>query len=229
MHMVEAFLAAADALAEPLWAQRALRIAERLIDRSARAQGWRVVEHFDEAWTPLPAYNTEHRDHPFRPFGATPGHGLEWARLLLHLRASLAAPPAWLLEAARGLFAAATADGWAEPGGFAYTTDFEGRPVVSRRLHWVVTEAIAAAAALRQATGEAGYEGWYRRCWDFADRHLRDPVRGSWRHELDAALNPVAGTWAGKPDIYHAFQATLVPRLPLRGSLAGALAAEGLR
>ncbi|HET6971179.1 MAG TPA: AGE family epimerase/isomerase [Phenylobacterium sp.] len=229
MHMVEAFLAATDARRDPVWAKRALRIAERLIDRSARAQAWRVVEHFDAAWTPLPDYNAEARDHPFRPFGATPGHGLEWSRLLLHLRASLDAPPAWLLEASRGLFERAVADGWAAPGGFVYTTDFQGAAVVDRRLHWVVTEAIGAAAALHEATGEAAYEAWYRDSWDFADRHLRDRVHGSWRHELDASLQPIAGTWSGKPDIYHALQATLIPRLPLAGSLAGALAAGGLR
>jgi sulfoquinovose isomerase len=229
MHMVEAFLAAADALGEPLWAQRALRIAERLIDRVARAHDWRVVEHFDAAWTPLRDYNTDARDHPFRPFGATPGHGLEWARLLLGLRAVLDSPPSWLLEAARGLFARATQDGWAEPGGFVYTTDLAGAPVVERRLHWVVTEAIGAAAALHEVTGEAVYEDWYRRAWDFADAYLRDRTHGSWRHELDAQLKPVAGTWSGKPDVYHAFQATLLPRLPLAGSLAGALRAGGLR
>ena len=229
MHMVEAFLAAADALQDPLWAQRALRIAELLIDRFARAHGWRVIEHFDEAWTPLPDYNTDARDHPFRPFGVTPGHGLEWARLLLHLRASLEAPPAWLLDAARRLFARATCDGWVAPGGFVYTTDMTGAPVVERRLHWVVAEAIGAAAVLHEATGAAEYEAWYRRAWDFADARLRDPTHGSWRHELDAELNPVEGTWSGKPDVYHALQATLLPRLPLRGSIAGALRAGGLR
>ena len=36
----------------------------------------------------------------FQPYGAT-GHGLEWSRLLLHLEASLADPPDWLLPAAR--------------------------------------------------------------------------------------------------------------------------------
>jgi len=229
MHMVEAFLAAADALGEPLWAQRALRISERVINRFARGEGWRVVEHFDENWTPLPDYNTDARDHPFRPYGVTPGHGLEWARLLLNLRANLENPPDWLLEAARGLFERATQDGWVAPGGFVYTTDLSGAPVVPRRLHWVVTEAIAAAAALHEATGEAEYEAWYRRAWDFADLQLRDRVHGSWRHELDAALNPVEGTWAGKPDIYHAFQATLIPRLPASGGLAVPLAAGLLR
>jgi mannose/cellobiose epimerase-like protein (N-acyl-D-glucosamine 2-epimerase family) len=228
MHMVEAFLAAADALQAPLWTERALRIADRLVNQVARGNAWRVVEHFDAAWTPLPDYNTDARDHPFRPFGATPGHGLEWARLLLCLRASLADAPDWLEGAARGLFARAAADGWAAPGGFVYTTDFQGRAVVDRRLHWVVTEAIGAAATLHAATGDADYEAWYRRAWDFADAHLRDRVHGSWRHELTPDLQPVAGTWSGRPDIYHAFQATLIPRLPVAGSLAGALAAGGL-
>ena len=30
-------------------------------------------------------------------------------------------------------------------------------------------------------------------------------------------------TWQGKPDVYHAFQATLIPRLPLSPTLAAAL------
>jgi sulfoquinovose isomerase len=227
MHMVEAFLAAADAFQDPYWARRALRIAERLMG-VARAHDWRVVEHFDAAWTPLRDYNADAPDHPFRPFGVTPGHGLEWSRLLLNLRSSLERPPDWLLEAARGLFRRAGADGWAEPGGFVYTTDFSGAPVVARRLHWVVAEAIAAAAVLHQATGEAEYEAWYRRAWDFADLHLRDRRHGSWRHELDAELNPVVGTWSGKPDVYHALQATLIPRLPLAWSVAGALRDAGL-
>jgi mannose/cellobiose epimerase-like protein (N-acyl-D-glucosamine 2-epimerase family) len=229
MHMVEAFLAASDALQDPLWARRALRIAELLINKVARVHDWRVIEHFDAAWAPLPDYNTAARDHPFRPFGVTPGHGLEWARLLLDLRATLGSPPSWLLEASRGLFERAVQDGWAVPGGFVYTTDLTGAPVVERRLHWVVTEAIGAAAALREATGAAEYETWYRRIWDFADTHLRDRAYGSWRHELDAGLKPIAGTWSGKPDIYHAFQAALIPRLPLCASLAGGLRDGALR
>jgi mannose/cellobiose epimerase-like protein (N-acyl-D-glucosamine 2-epimerase family) len=188
-----------------------------------------VVEHFAADWTPLPDYNSEARDHPFRPYGVTPGHGLEWARLLLGLHAALEAPPRWLIEAAERLFERAVADGWVEPGGFVYTTDRAGVPVVERRLHWVVTEAIGAAAVLHEATGRPQYEAWYRRAWDFADAHLLDRAHGSWRHELDAGLQPVEGTWSGKPDIYHALQATLIPRLPLSPSLAGALRAGLLR
>ena len=64
-------------------------------------------------------------------------------------------------------------------------------------------------------TGEPAYEGRQRRCWAFAADHLIDPDRGGWWPELDAALRPAAQTWAGKPDVYHAFQATLtVTALP---------------
>jgi mannose/cellobiose epimerase-like protein (N-acyl-D-glucosamine 2-epimerase family) len=220
MHMVEAFLAAADATGDAVWLQRAERTAARLMG-VAREHGWRVVEHFDAGWAPQPEYNRDDPRHRFRPFGVTPGHGIEWSRLLLQLRAGLPDPPGWLLEAARGLFARAVEDGWRD--GFVYTTDLEGRPVVEDRLHWVVAEAIGAAATLHAVTGERGYEAWYRRLWDFAALHLIDAERGGWYHELDAALRPSEATWSGKPDVYHAIQATLVPRVPPRPSLAGAL------
>ena len=139
------------------------------------------------------------------------------------MRASLDDPPAWLLDGARGLFARAVADGWTGDGGFVYTTDLDGRPVVTDRLHWVVTEAIGAAATLHAATGDDEYERWYRRCWDFAAERLIDRDGGSWHHELDDSLQPSERTWSGKPDVYHAFQATLIPRLPPSPSLAGAL------
>jgi len=76
---------------------------------------------------------------------------------------------------------------------------------------------------LHDATGAAEYERWYRTCWDFAALHLLDRERGSWWSELDEALQPSDRTWSGKPDVYHALQATLIPRLPTTPSLAGAL------
>jgi sulfoquinovose isomerase len=218
MHMVEAFLAAGDATGNATWSQRALRIAERLVRDVASTHDWRVVEHFDAGWTPLPEYNRAEVRHAFRPFGVTPGHGLEWSRLLLQLRG-----PSWLLEAAQGLFARAVADGWSDDRGFVYTTDFDGQPVVTDRLHWVLAEGIGAAAALHAVTGNADYDRWYQTFWDFADAWFRDRRGGSWTHELDDRLQPSERTWAGKPDVYHALQATLIPRLPVTPSLAGAL------
>ena len=227
MHGVEAFLALADVLDEDLWLDRALRITERLIHQQAAQSGYLPVEHFDHNWQPLPDYNRDNPSDGFRPFGKTPGHAFEWARLLLHLEAArkqrgLPAPE-WLLADARQLFASACQHGWADNGGIVYTLDWNHQPLVRERLHWVVAEAAAAAAALLQRTDEPGYEVWYQQFWDYIDLHMIDRVNGSWHHELGADNLPSQTIWPGKPDLYHAYQATLLPRLPLAISLASAL------
>ncbi len=224
MHTVEAFLAAADVTGNKLWLERAVRIADFFINQQARSHQWRIPEHFDADWNELPDYNTEQPAHQFRPYGATIGHGFEWSRLCLHIAASLGGrAPRWLEECSRGLFARAVDDGW-HTDGFVYTTDWSGKPVVTDRLHWVVCEAIAAAAALQQATGEASYEQQYRGWWDLAARHFIDRANGSWHAQLDADNQPASSVWAGKPDTYHAVQATLLPRLPLAPSIASGVA-----
>ncbi|TBU89011.1 D-mannose isomerase [Phytopseudomonas dryadis] len=231
MHATEAFLALADVTGDVLWLRRALRIAGRLIHVHAAASGHRVIEHFDQAWQPLPDYNADNRADPFRPYGSTPGHSFEWARLLLHLEAALRRAglevPSWLLSDARGLFDSACRHAWAVDGapGLVYSLDWDRRPVARARLHWVHAEAIAAAAALLGRTGEPQYEGWYRCFWDFCETHFIDRHHGSWHHELDSNNRPAASIWPGKPDLYHAYQALLLPRLPLAPSLATALAA----
>lgn len=226
MHSVEALLAAADVLDDASLRNRVQRIVGRVIHDLARGNEWRIPEHFDADWRPRPDYNIDDPAHPFRPYGATIGHWLEWARLVLHLRAGLGpSAPEWLLEDARALFDAAVREGWAVDGapGFIYTVDWSGRPVVSERLHWVAAEATATAAALFQATGEDTYAGWYATWWDYVADHLLDEDAGSWHHELTATNQPSSQTWQGKPDTYHAFQATLIPRLPLSPTLATAL------
>lgn len=236
MHTVEAFLAAGDVTGDTVWHQRALRIAERAIHEFARANTWRLPEHFDEQWQPLPDYNRDEPAHPFRPYGATVGHWLEWARLCLHLEATLGPDaPSWLREDAAALFTAAEAEGWAVDGdeGFVYTLDWDAKPVVVDRLHWVVCEAIAAAGALHQAvgqaTGEITYDASYRRYWDHAAARFLDHDGGSWWHGTDPDGTPSTTVWSGKPDVYHALQATLLPRLPLAPSLATGLARGLLR
>ena len=74
-----------------------------------------------------------------------------------------------------------------------------------------------------QRTDEPGYEVWYQQFWDYIDLHMIDRVNGSWHHELGADNLPSQTIWPGKPDLYHAYQATLLPRLPLAISLASAL------
>ena len=229
MHGTEAFLALADVLDEDLWLDRALRIAERVIHHHAAQSSYLPIEHFDVHWQPLPDYNRDNPADAFRPFGKTPGHAFEWARLLLHLEAARkqrAIPtPDWLLEDARQLFRSACLHGWNVDGdsGIVYTLDWDNRPVVRERLHWTLAEACAAAAALLQRTGEQEYEGWYQEFWDYIDLYMIDRQNGSWHHELGTDNLPSENIWPGKPDLYHAYQATLLPRLPLAISLASAL------
>ncbi|MDP9392957.1 MAG: AGE family epimerase/isomerase [Actinomycetota bacterium] len=227
MHSVEAFLAAADVTGDDVWRRRALSIARHVIE-TARTNDWRLIEHFDARWQPDLDYNCDRPDDPFRPYGGTVGHWLEWARLLLHLEASLADPPPWLLPSAVALFDASVAEGWNVDGepGFVYTVDWDGKPVVRTRMHWVLTEAIGAAAALARRTGEDRYATWYATWWDHARTYFLDPDRGSWHHELDPANRPSATVWQGKPDVYHAYQATLIPQLPLAPTLAACVAAK---
>ena len=228
MHSVEAMLAVGDATGEALWHDRAARISQFVVDLATAYDG-RLPEHFGPDWTPDLELNRDRPDDPFKPFGATVGHGLEWSRLLLHVEATLGTDaPAGLLGVSRLLFDRAVADGWHVDGapGFVYTTDWQGVPVVRDRMHWVAAEGIAAAAALHRRTGERVFADRYAEWWSYVVEHVRDVERGSWHHELDAANRPQASVWPGKPDLYHAVQATLLPRLPLAPGLARAVASS---
>ncbi|MDJ0469819.1 AGE family epimerase/isomerase [Rhodococcoides fascians] len=228
MHMVEALLAAADAGAPEVWRSRAVRICDNVIGWS-QANENRIPEHFTAEWQPMLEYNSGDTANQFKPYGATVGHGFEWARLLV--QASLVADSPGghdYVAAAASLYHRAAQDGW-QPGGpspgFVYTTDWTGRPVVRERLHWVLCEAIAAAATLGRRTGEERYDNDYRAWWDIAADSFIDLVDGSWHHELDADNRPAATVWSGKPDLYHAVQATWISRGVNSSSMVAALLA----
>jgi mannose/cellobiose epimerase-like protein (N-acyl-D-glucosamine 2-epimerase family) len=228
MHGVEAFLAAYDATGAEVWRDRALRITGRVVRDFAEPRNWRIPEHFDADWNPRLDFNRDRPDDPFRPFGSTVGHGLEWARLCLHLASALGSEaPDWLTESARQLFDRAVSDGWAADGadGFVYTVDWDGSPVVHQRMHWVLAEAIGAATTLALVTGDESYSRWAATWWEYAERYLLDRELGSWHHELDRTNRPAASVWPGKADAYHIVQATLLPRIPVRPSVAGAVRA----
>ncbi len=229
MHTVEALLAVADAA--PAQAEqarsRALRITERLVHREAGGRGWRLPEHFDAAWQAEPEHGADAPHDPFRPYGVTVGHQFEWARLCLHLDADLGADaPAWLRDDAVALYAAARDRGWRADGrdGFVYTLDWHDRPVSTQRMHWVLAEAVSAAAVLATAVGGDAYDADLQRWQRHAAEVFADPATGNWHHELtpDGALSTT--TWSGQPDTYHVVQALLLPGLPVLGSLAAAVA-----
>ena len=231
MHTVEAYVAAADVLDvlgedADEWRARALDITVRVLGE-AQAGGWRVPEHFDARWIPRPDFNRPQPTDPFRPYGATVGHSFEWARLTLQLWASVPDAPPWMPDAAVSLYDRGLTDGWAVDGhdGFVYTIDWNGAPIVHERMHWVVAEAIGASWALGRA-GVLDTSADLDRWWTYAETYLIDREHGSWRHELDRFNKPSSTVWNGKPDVYHALQATLMQTLPLTPSIVPALAME---
>lgn len=227
MHSVEALLAAHAATGDGMWLERAAAIGDQVV-RWAASNDWRIPEHFDADWNPILEYNADRPRDQFKPYGATPGHGLEWARLLLQIDAE-AGTPGHRTEAAAALFERAVTDGWDADGGggFVYTTDWAGVPVEPRRFHWVAAEAAAAANVLGRVTGDERYAELEREWWAWIREHLVDTEHGSWHHELDTENRPSGRTWIGKPDIYHAAQAVILPELPLTGSFAASAQRAG--
>lgn len=225
MHMTEACMAAFEATGDGTYLDMAESIATLLIHKLTPAAGGRVPEHFNENWELDPDYAG---GDVFRPFGTTPGHWLEWTRLCLQLWELGGRRREWLLPAAKDLFALAVKEGWNhESGGFHYTLDWDGKPHLRNRLWWPCAEGIGAAAFLNAIDGAPEYEEWYRRIWDFTASRLIDRDNGGWRTEaVDAGVTPL---FSGKPDLYHALQACLIPLLPTTGSITRGLATTGLR
>ena len=215
MHTVEAFLAAADVLEEEKYRVRCGRIIAHVLGW-ARENNWRIPEHFNKQWQADLQCNSEKPDDPFKPYGATPGHGLEWARLITQWALSAyddTAKAAPYLEAAENLYSRAVSDAWNADGapGIVYTTDWNGKPVVHDRMHWTLAEAINTSAVLYRVTGKQKYAGDYAQFMAYLDDKVLDHVNGSWYHQLDRSNNLLGTVWPGKSDLYHALQATLIP------------------
>lgn len=225
MHLTEALMAAFEATGDARSLAMAERIATLVIDRHARRAGWRVPEHFDAAWQVDRAYAG---DPMFRPAGTTPGHALEWSRLLVQLWGLGGRRHAWMVEAAGNLFRRAVATGWdAGTGGFYYTLGWDDVPAQADRYWWPCAEGIGAAAALGAVDPDPVFEAWYRRIWGFVDDHVIDRRFGGWIPELDPALNRVCRVFSGKPDLYHALQACLLPLVSPEAGLTRGLAGAG--
>ncbi|WP_395684924.1 AGE family epimerase/isomerase [Aestuariivirga sp.] len=217
MHLTEALMAAFEATGDDAYLDKARHIAHLIITRHAAALGYVVGEHFDSHWNLDRSYKGSDM---FRPAGTTPGHALEWSRLLAQLWVLDGYREGRFLDAAKKLFQAAVKLGWDhQSGGFYYTLDFENRPAITHKLWWPAAEAIAAAAFLHALKPDDVYEQWYRKVWNFTASHFIDPANGGWFPELGDDLRPADRFFTGKPDIYHALQACLIPLYPAKGSL----------
>lgn len=215
MHTVEAYLAAADAAGREGFRKRAGDIIEHVV-RWASDNAWRIPEHFTKDWTACPEYNRECPADPFKPYGATPGHGIEWARLIAQWALSSRMEKeetGKYIEAAEKLYNRAVQDAWNTDGapGIVYTTDWEGKPVIHDRMHWTLAEAINTSAVLYRVTKDEKYAADYGQFMEYLDRQVLDHVNGSWFHQMNAKGEVMTSVWPGKSDIYHAFQACLIP------------------
>ncbi len=218
MHTVEAFLAVADALSDEKYRQRAGGIIEHVINWASK-NSWRIPEHFTKDWKEDLECNKEQPADQFKPYGATPGHGIEWARLISQWALStyktedsrfLAGKYVWTAES---LYNRAIKDAWNVDGaeGLVYTTDWEGNPVIHDRMHWTLAEAVNTSSVLWQITKNQKYADDYSKFMRYLDEKVLDHENGSWFHQLNEKNEVIGTVWPGKSDLYHAFQATWIP------------------
>lgn len=225
MHTVEAFLAVADVLKREEYRKRAGRIIDHVISWASE-NNYRIPEHFTKDWEPDLECNKEKPDDPFKPYGATPGHGIEWARLIAQYACSTYGTGSdearKYIEICCRLFDRAVEDAWNADGqpGIVYTTDWDGKPVVHDRMHWTLAEAINTSSVLYRLTSDAKYADWYATFMQYLDEKVLDHTNGSWYHQLDAENKLMGTVWPGKSDIYHALQAMLIPYADTAVSIA---------
>jgi mannose/cellobiose epimerase-like protein (N-acyl-D-glucosamine 2-epimerase family) len=93
-------------------------------------------------------------------------------------------------------------------------------------MHWTLAEGVNAAATLYAATGDERYAQWYQCFWNYIDEFVVDHTHGSWFHQLDAQNTVIGTVWPGKPDLYHALQATFIPQLSPALSVLPALKSQ---
>lgn len=234
MHTVEAFLAVADAAGKEEYRMRAGRIIDHVLSWAEENQ-WRIPEHFTKEWKADLECNKDKPDDPFKPYGATPGHGIEWARLITQWALSSFKEDREgaekYIRAAENLYNRAIADAWYKDGapGIAYTTDWKGTPVVHDRMHWTLAEAINTSAVLYRSTGNKKYAEDYAAFMEYLDETVLDHEKGSWFHQLDQGNRLMGTVWPGKSDIYHALQSAMIPYLTCDVSIASAVKRENLK
>ncbi len=208
MHMCEAMLAAYQASDEPHFLDRALTLADHMTRRQAAKANGLVWEHYDTQWNVDWNYHLDDPKHLFRPWGFQPGHQTEWAKLLMILEPLLLErnrEEPWIVPTAMHLFDTALERSWDDlHGGMAYGFAPDGKVCDDDKYFWVQAESLAAAALLHARTGQAKYDAWYEKLWEYSWKHFVDHQHGAWYRILTVDNRKYSDekSPAGKTD-YH--------------------------
>ena len=241
----EAYLAAAEATADPVWIDRAEAIT-LAVARMGSETSWRLGEYIDiETSSPVTqgeqgwAKKWEHWSSTPVLEGVQIGTLLRWARLSIQVRAALRSlgrkPDDALLEAATEFFERARVDGWRKKGyaGFVTSVGFEHHEAEildDRHFMWVACEGVCAAVSLARALRDDGasegevehYEHCYRSWLDFINDELI--VRpGQWLHVLSFDNQVIEESAPRSGDIAWAIQTVLIGRIPMWPPFASAI------
>jgi mannose/cellobiose epimerase-like protein (N-acyl-D-glucosamine 2-epimerase family) len=90
-------------------------------------------------------------------------------------------------------------------------------------MHWTLAEAVNTSSVLYRITGDKRYSDDYSSFMRYLDEKVTDHSCGSWFHQLDENNNLKDTVWPGKSDLYHAFQAMLIPYSDCSISIAAAV------
>ncbi|MDO4909087.1 MAG: AGE family epimerase/isomerase [Corynebacterium sp.] len=225
LHLLESSLAAYDATGDEKYLLRAIRVSEFMLAKLPK-HNFHIPEYLDGNWEYAPEYFAEDTKNPDKPWGAQVGHSFEWARLI-HQTAVVASRKGLLnleeklewLDYPLKVFLTAQEEAW--NNGFAFTTDFQGQPLIEARHWWVMCEALCHGHAILELMKEfpnhpfpTGLKedlpwllmDWWKWTQDFL---ISSP--GRWHHELDVMNDPAHVTWSGMPEPYHIYQTLAYP------------------
>ncbi len=154
MHLTEALMAAFEATGDQDYLDKAESIADLVIRRCCRFGRTGASPSTSTSEWVLDKI-TIVGNEMFRPSGTTPGHWLEWARLVLQLWALGGKTHDWMPDAAKALFAQSMLLGWdADKGGFFYTLDWDDTPAKRDKLWWPACEGAGCGALPQRAPAE---------------------------------------------------------------------------
>ena len=179
MHTCEALIAAYHATTEQKDLDRALLIANSIVNKQAALTNGLIWEHFHTNWTVNLEYNKEDPKNLFRPWGFQPGHQTEWAKLLVMLYQVTSED--WLLTRAQELFDQSLSIAWdTKNKGISYGFDLKNQICDGDKYFWVQAESFAAAGYLYAYTQKPEYLSWYNMIWQYSWEHMVDHKYGAW-------------------------------------------------